>query len=34
MKCGGNPMEAEKKKQAVKQEDNDDYFNRNWRGKN
>ena len=34
MKCGGNPIEAEKKKQAVKQEDNDDYFNRNWRGKN
>ena len=30
---GGNPLEAEKKKQANSQEEKDDYFDRNWHGK-
>lgn len=33
IKYGGNPLEAEKKKQAQSQEEKDDYFDRNWHGK-
>jgi hypothetical protein len=30
--CGGNPQEAEKKKQVTKAEE-DDYFTKNWHHK-
>ena len=33
IKCGGNPQEAEKKKQSESQVEKDDYFDRNWHGK-
>ena len=33
IKCGGNPQEAEKKKQSESQAEKDDYFDRNWHGK-
>ena len=33
IRYGGNPQEAEKKKQAQTQEEKDDYFDRNYRGK-
>jgi hypothetical protein len=33
IKCGGNPQEAEKKKDTNKQEEKDDYFSRNWHRK-
>lgn len=33
IKCGGNPMETEKKKQSESQGEKDDYFDRNWHGK-
>jgi hypothetical protein len=33
IKYGGNPIEAEKKKESQKQEEKDDYFDRNWHKK-